>query len=175
MNITSILSMGVPKLLNRTLFIVVSGFTMLCLWCVYKVWATPIPGPILPAKSSMTPLVVENQVVNVNRDIITERPLFWRGRKPVITEPDTKIVKVDDRSGDLFKVKVLGVYPDGAMISGVKGKTRVSVGDKIFGWTLGRVTSSELRFLRNGRYESLYLPDPSAPLNDALFGQKEMQ
>ncbi|WP_299979799.1 hypothetical protein [uncultured Pseudoteredinibacter sp.] len=160
MNLNSITSMGFPKLLDRILLISIVSFLMLLLWCVYKVWATPVPGAILPAESAMTPLVVEDRVSLLDVNIINERPLFWRGRRPTVIEAAPEEEPVDSGSGDLSRVRVLGVYASGAMISGVKGKGRVKLGEEIFGWKLQKLSGNQLRFAKNGRYEYLRLEEP---------------
>ncbi|WP_299773791.1 hypothetical protein [uncultured Pseudoteredinibacter sp.] len=172
MNLNSITSMGFPKLLDRILLISIVSFLALLLWCVYKVWVTPVPGAVLPAESAMTPLVVEDREPLVDANIINERPLFWRGRKPAVIETVPEEEPVDSGTGDLSRIRVLGVYASGAMISGVKGKGRVKLGEEIFGWKLQKLSGNQLRFAKNGRYEYLSLEEPVDKAKSENGGKK---
>lgn len=160
--VAGVLSIGLPRLLNRMLFTLVVVFAMLCLWCIFKVWSTPLPGARLPAESALTPLSIEGRVASLDSDVVTDRPLFWRGRTPMLAESVIEEPSVDDHSGDLAKIKVVGLYPGGAMISGVKGKTRIVLGDEVFGWKLNRIAHQELIFEQDGRSEVLPLEGPDA-------------
>lgn len=158
---TSLLSVGLPRLVDRLLKSVAVAFLLLLLWCAYKVWVTPVPGAHLPANSSMEPLIVESPIVVDELHIITERPLFWRGRRPLVEEEPVEEVAVDDHSGDLSKLKILGVYSGGAMISGVEDRSRLTIGEEVFGWLLESIFWDELVFTKDGRESRISLEQPA--------------
>lgn len=160
MNVSNLLTLSLSKVINRLVLLAVLGFLIVLLWCVYKLWVTPVPGAIRPAEDAMLPLVVDNRVPVEDIHIITERPLFWRSRKAIPIEAGEAGAVVDAQSGDLSRIKVLGVYSQGAMISGLKGRGRISVGDDVFGWKLRKVSGNQLKFTKGGRSEYLSLEEP---------------
>jgi len=149
-------SWAFEDIVNRSLLCSVALFVLILLWCIYKLWLTPIPGATLPVGSAMAP-----QLVKVHPEIesiqdITERPLFWKSRRPLL-EVEPEEPQENDSTGDLDKIKVLGVYANGAMVAGVKDKGRIAVGEEVFGWTLESIKGNSLEFSKAGRKKQLLL------------------
>jgi hypothetical protein len=93
-------------------------------------------------------------------DEMIARPLFWVSRRPVSVSIPTKVSPVVT-SGKLKDIKLLGLFGvgDGAgIIAAIGGdKQRLSVGDKVKGWTLDTVERNEVVFSNGAQREKLQL------------------
>ncbi|MBB6521012.1 hypothetical protein [Pseudoteredinibacter isoporae] len=138
----------------------VLGFALLFAWCTYKVMATPVPGPVLPAADTMQPLVVPEKASVEDSSIITSRPLFWRGRQLLAVEPEKEIAPAQVAAADLDKIKLLGIYGGGVLVSGLKDQTRLVLGEKLGDWKLHRLGHGYAEFSRLGEYKSIYIEQP---------------
>ncbi|GAA6150595.1 hypothetical protein [Pseudoteredinibacter isoporae] len=145
---------------KKILLLCVLGFTLLLAWCTYKVLATPVPGPVLPAADTMQPLVVPEKATAEDSSIITTRPLFWRGRQLLAVEPEKDMAPTPVASADLSKIKLLGIYGGGVLVSGLKDQTRLVLGEKLGDWKLHRLGQGYAEFSRLGEYQSIYIEQP---------------
>ncbi|MCV6615497.1 MAG: hypothetical protein OIF35_11005 [Cellvibrionaceae bacterium] len=156
MSRSSLKAMGLKGQLNLGLLVLLAFTLLLSLWCVYKVWATPLPGPIMPPEDALSPLAIEPRVVVQDVDIIALRPLFWASRVAYQAAPAKPEARAPARD-EIDKLKVVGVYSSGVLVKGLKGKGRVAIGDEILGWRLDKVDASEVTFSRHGQSKTLQL------------------
>lgn len=145
---------------KKVFFAAILVFILLLAWCIYKYLATPIPAPILPAAETVRPLVVSEKANIKGADIISERPLFWRSRELLAVEPEEELQLVTQNSVELDKIKLLGLYSNGILVAGIKGKTRLVVGEKVGDWKLHRLGQNFAEFTRLGEYKSLSIEQP---------------
>lgn len=171
MNWQAFKSSGLESQIKTVCVVLALLSLLLCLWCVYKVWLTPVPGPVLPAADSLRPLVVQDPAAVAKPGIIAVRPLFWRGRKAFLAAAPKKAEAAEPK-GDLDKLEVVGVYAAGVLIKGLKGQNRIAIGERVYGWTLKSVEDKTATFNRNGRNKQLLLgaPEVSAKIRISNAG-----
>ncbi len=158
--IEKILANGPESGAKKVFLLCVSGFSILLLWCAYKVMATPVPGPVLPAADTMQPLVVPEKATVEDSSIITSRPLFWRGRQLLAVKAEKEVAPAQLASADLDKIKLLGIYGGGVLLAGLKDQTRLVLGEKLGDWKLHRLGQGYAEFSRLGEYKSIYIEQP---------------
>ena len=144
-------------------------FVLLLLYCALRLSINYQPEAILPAPETLQ--VGELQFSGlVSEELsaqVRARPIFWPSRRPVVSNPDEQeqAVATEDpkkaKKNALDKVKVLGVFGSGGsavIIALVDGKKkRISLGDKVVGWTLDSIDRGRAVFSENGRSQTLAL------------------
>ena len=152
---------------RRIELIVLLLAVLLCLQLVYgtaRLLIATTPIPVTPAEGALAvhkvvrPVEVDTQQSNE----IRERPVFWASRRAVEgAAPAATTKSKRGKSKKMPPVKLVGVFGGGeslGIIVLVEGKRRrVSLNEKLDGWVLNSVTSSEAVFIAGGQRERLAL------------------
>ncbi|MEM6579960.1 MAG: hypothetical protein AAF699_01735 [Pseudomonadota bacterium] len=152
------------RTLRRLELVALVIFLLLCMQVVYsaiRLTSTTGPESISPAADSMQiPTVLGPRLLEMeSRIAVLERPLFWRGRRPVdVTEVP---VESEKSAGQLQGVKLVGVFGSGdraGVIVMVKDdERRLLVGEQLDGWELADIDQNGIHFVEGGRRETLQL------------------
>lgn len=166
------MSLGVAQL--RGVAIGVTGLLLLVLlWGGGRVLFLPAPEPHLPAESSLRVAGVAGaeQAQELATDL-TERPLFWYGRKPY--EPPAAEVVVSEAPEEVLEmaideVQLVGVLgagdQSGIIVTHAGASRRLALDDEIEGWSFVGLSDDGARFASEGRTRVLTMEHaaPSAP------------
>jgi hypothetical protein len=97
--------------------------------------------------------------------IMTSRPLFWEGRRPVaIDDPQVDVVEENVgsvKASELDKVELAGVYfagdASGVIVRTNGQRMRIALGDSLMGWKLESVDAAEVHFSNAGQRKTIRL------------------
>lgn len=135
--------------------IVVSIFLAVFLW--FWVDAEPARNPYLGIEDLPSMQMASAK----NIDEVLARPLFWKGRQPVLVPEEAVVEEEIVQVAPLKNIKLLGVVMTGSVHTAlleVEGKVlSVKAGQEIQNWTVQEVSSKAVSFVAGGKRTALSL------------------